>query len=120
MTQSQCWGTRGVGTVQKLSHLHVTAFFQRCMQAYELLQGPLVRWSKPGADVSPPTAVLVHGILGSRRNMQSFARMLLEVRVSNARAQAFYQAQGWRQCGLRKRYYADPEEDALLLERKLG
>ena len=50
------------------------------LQAYELLQGPLVRWSKPGVGVTPPTAVLVHGILGSRRNMQSFARMILEVR----------------------------------------
>ena len=26
-----------------------------------------------------PTAVLVHGILGSRRNLSSFARMLVEV-----------------------------------------
>ncbi|KAG1679639.1 hypothetical protein FOA52_006156 [Chlamydomonas sp. UWO 241] len=44
---------------------------------YDLMQGPLVRWTKPGM-IAPPTAVLVHGILGSRRNMQSFARMLLE------------------------------------------
>jgi len=27
-----------------------------------------------------PTAVLVHGILGSRRNLHSFAHMLVEVR----------------------------------------
>jgi ribosomal-protein-alanine acetyltransferase len=47
-------------------------------------------------------------------------RMLLEVRASNASALAFYQAQGWRQCGRRKRYYANPEEDAILMERKLG
>lgn len=46
--------------------------------AYEVLQGPLVRWTRPGKGVTPPTAVLVHGILGSKRNMQSFARMLLE------------------------------------------
>jgi ribosomal-protein-alanine N-acetyltransferase len=51
---------------------------------------------------------------------EGVVRMLLEVRASNARALAFYQAQGWRQCGRRKRYYADPEEDAVLMERLLG
>lgn len=45
--------------------------------AYELVQGALVRWSHP-SQKSPPTAVLVHGILGSRRNMASFAKMLVE------------------------------------------
>ncbi|KVH87965.1 hypothetical protein Ccrd_024653 [Cynara cardunculus var. scolymus] len=38
--------------------------------AYDLVQGPLVRWSYI-ADKSvpcPPTAVLLHGILGSRKN----------------------------------------------------
>lgn len=45
--------------------------------AYELLQGALVRYSASNGR-HPPTAVLVHGILGSRRNMQSFARKILE------------------------------------------
>ncbi|GAB2290354.1 hypothetical protein Dimus_024635 [Dionaea muscipula] len=48
--------------------------------AYELVQGALVRWSsfmdKSAPD--PPTAVLVHGILGSRKNWGTFARRLAE------------------------------------------
>ncbi|MFS7983676.1 putative palmitoyl-CoA hydrolase [Helianthus anomalus] len=46
--------------------------------AYDLVQGPLVRWSYI-ADRSvpcPPTAVLLHGILGSRKNWGTFARRL--------------------------------------------
>lgn len=50
---------------------------------------------------------------------ESLFRMLLEVRASNARAIRFYQAAGWRIGGSRKRYYADPEEDAVLMELPL-
>jgi hypothetical protein len=49
-------------------------------QAYELLQGNLVRFSPDAPTKDVPTAVLVHGILGSKRNLNSFARMLVEVR----------------------------------------
>jgi ribosomal protein S18 acetylase RimI-like enzyme len=45
--------------------------------------------------------------------------MLLEARASNAGALAFYRAQGWSEAGLRPRYYADPEEDAVLLRQAL-
>lgn len=49
-------------------------------QGYEMIQGALVRWSEMSPAVRPPpTAVLVHGILGSRKNMQSFARRLVQV-----------------------------------------
>lgn len=46
--------------------------------AYEIVQGPLVRYSTMGPGRAPPTAVLVHGILGKRQNMLSFARRLVE------------------------------------------
>lgn len=47
--------------------------------AYELVQGALVRWSEQQAGQRPPpTAVMVHGILGSRKNMQAYAHRLVE------------------------------------------
>lgn len=49
--------------------------------AYEMIQGSLVRFSSHNGMENgrhPPTAVLIHGILGSRRNMQSFAKRLVE------------------------------------------
>ncbi|KAK9843697.1 hypothetical protein WJX81_002902 [Elliptochloris bilobata] len=47
--------------------------------AYEMVQGALVRWSEVGPYCRPPpTCVLLHGILGSRRNLTSFAHRLVE------------------------------------------
>jgi [ribosomal protein S18]-alanine N-acetyltransferase len=45
--------------------------------------------------------------------------LLLEVRPSNASARALYHALGFAQIGRRPGYYADPTEDALLLQREL-
>jgi ribosomal-protein-alanine acetyltransferase len=45
-------------------------------------------------------------------------RVYLEVRESNAGAQEFYKALGFEQAGRRPKYYANPEEDALVLERE--
>ena len=50
---------------------------QHAELASELLQGNMVRFSDTSKR-DAPTAVLVHGILGSRRNLQSFARMVVE------------------------------------------
>ncbi|KMS99711.1 hypothetical protein BVRB_1g021440 [Beta vulgaris subsp. vulgaris] len=46
--------------------------------AYDLVQGALVKWSSlmDKSVPEPPTAVLVHGILGCRKNWGSFARRL--------------------------------------------
>jgi hypothetical protein len=49
------------------------------VQAYDIEQGTLAKWCAQGSGVTPPTAVLVHGILGSKRNLKSFTRMLLQV-----------------------------------------
>jgi ribosomal-protein-alanine N-acetyltransferase len=43
---------------------------------------------------------------------------LLEVRRGNTSARCLYEAEGFRIAGLRRDYYRDPPEDALLLERR--
>lgn len=50
------------------------------LQAHEIISGPLVRYSANASGKQPPTALLVHGIMGNRRNMHSFARRLVQVR----------------------------------------
>jgi len=44
----------------------------------------------------------------------------LEVRESNHNALAFYRSRGWRETGRRPRYYAEPEEDAVLMTLDLA
>ena len=48
------------------------------------------------------------------------ARIVLEVRASNWQAQELYKQQGYRPIGLRREYYYDNKEDALLMERIFG
>jgi ribosomal-protein-alanine N-acetyltransferase len=51
---------------------------------------------------------------------QGASRAMLEVRPGNAEARRLYAAFGFRQVGLRRGYYFDTGEDALLLEASLG
>lgn len=48
------------------------------------------------------------------------SEFILEVRASNHAAIALYRSLGWKENGRRPRYYADPEEDAVLMSRELG
>ena len=48
------------------------------------------------------------------------SEFMLEVREGNQRALDFYLSLGWRETGRRPRYYADPEEDAVLMSLVVG
>lgn len=56
---------------------------------------------------------LLTGLISKARATNSEA-VFLEVRASNLAARALYEAAGFRQSGLRKSYYANPLEDAVL------
>lgn len=51
---------------------------------------------------------------------QGIERMTLEVRVSNDLAQDLYKRMGFTVAGVRKGYYADTGEDALIMWAELG
>ena len=46
---------------------------------------------------------------------QGATRMRLEVRSANGAAQGLYRGMGFEECGLRRGYYADPVDDAVLM-----
>jgi len=48
------------------------------------------------------------------------ANYTLEVRVSNRGAIALYESYGFRNVGIRRRYYSDTGEDAIIMWRALG
>ena len=47
---------------------------------------------------------------------RSIKKILLEVRVSNSSAISFYKKLQFYKVGVRKKYYASPQEDALILQ----
>ncbi|MCK4539169.1 MAG: ribosomal protein S18-alanine N-acetyltransferase [Candidatus Krumholzibacteria bacterium] len=50
---------------------------------------------------------------------QGCVKVLLEVRDGNLRARKFYEKQGFSQVGVRKGYYSESGEDALILEKEI-
>ncbi len=89
------------------------------------------------ANVTPPEAELESIVVAEAFRRQGSARALvgallealrmhsvstvhLEVRSSNQGALALYAAAGFKQSGIRKRYYADPVEDGVLFSLDLG
>ena len=56
----------------------------------------------------------------ARLETRGIRQLFLEVRESNARARRFYERHGFREVGRRRRYYVEPDEDALVLYRSLG
>lgn len=63
-------------------------------------------------------ALLDHALASGRA--QGATRALLEVRASNVAAVRMYEESGFRQTAVRARYYANPVEDAVLMERELS
>ena len=51
---------------------------------------------------------------------RSFSFLTLEVRAGNAPAIALYEKNGYSRVGLRRGYYSDPKEDAVLMTKTLN
>jgi ribosomal-protein-alanine N-acetyltransferase len=50
--------------------------------------------------------------------LEGIRKVYLDVRSSNLAAQRLYEKYGFRHLGIRKHYYSNPEEDALVLVRE--
>jgi ribosomal-protein-alanine N-acetyltransferase len=62
-------------------------------------------------------ALLDEGLKSGARSGGRVA--LLETRVSNVSARALYRSRGFRDAGVRRSYYSDPMEDALIMKAKI-
>ena len=60
---------------------------------------------------------LVNVLVDELKKIESHC-LTLEVRASNTPAQALYEKLGFKQVGLRPRYYQNPREDALILRKE--
>ena len=60
---------------------------------------------------------LIEALVAALRERGS-KMLTLEVRASNATARQLYESLGFSQIGLRKNYYRNPKEDALILRKE--
>ena len=51
---------------------------------------------------------------------EGIKKILLDVRCGNAAARALYAAAGFKEDGIRQRFYENPVEDAVLMSREIG
>ncbi|MBI3122096.1 MAG: ribosomal protein S18-alanine N-acetyltransferase [candidate division NC10 bacterium] len=70
------------------------------------------RWRRRGIAGALLEAALDHG------RMRGARRAFLEVRVSNLAAQALYRQYGFEAAGVRRGYYDQPTEDAVIMRRE--
>jgi ribosomal-protein-alanine N-acetyltransferase len=73
----------------------------------------------PGARRRGVATALVEDLLREART-RDVEVVTLEVRVSNFAAQALYRRHGFRLAALRRGYYRDTGEDALVMEWRAG
>jgi ribosomal-protein-alanine N-acetyltransferase len=91
------------------------AFFRTVLPESELLHLAVApEWRR----LHVATALLDRAMAGLAD--QGCTVCFLEVRASNAAALRLYARTGFRQTGIRKHYYSQPVEDALLLTRDIG
>ena len=91
-------------------------------RVYVVVEGP----RPPTRDGAPEDDAPGDGV---RRDLLGYAGLwfgdgrgdadLLEVRRSNTAAQALYERHGFEVLGVRRRYYTGPDEDALVMRRRL-
>ena len=62
--------------------------------------------------------ILIEALMKDLKNYRGSTCLTLEVRASNEPAKALYEMLEFRQVGLRKNYYRNPREDALILRKE--
>lgn len=60
--------------------------------------------------------MLLGNAIGELKRLRSAAKLTLEVRQSNLAAVRFYEKSGFSITGMRKKYYKEPEDDAIIME----
>jgi ribosomal-protein-alanine N-acetyltransferase len=60
------------------------------------------------------------GAVMERGKVRGADRVILEVREGNAAARDFYRLYGFVDIGMRRRYYSDTDEDAIVMEYVFG
>lgn len=126
MSFSDPWSANTFRSSLQRPEVHMTVAESRTLAGEAVVGGYLVAWfvvdegEIANVAVHPDWrrrgvgAALLDDVLAAAR-ASGVRTLYLEVRASNAAAQALYASRGFHPVGRRRRYYVDPVEDALLL-----
>ena len=103
-TYSRTYGARMAGRIAAFVVVHVVAD-----EAHVVNLAVAPDWRRRGV-----ASALLRGVVEDLRG-EDIRWLYLEVRAGNAAARALYQRLGFCESGLRRRYYSDNGEDAVLM-----
>jgi len=124
-TFSDAWSVQGVtdSYMQRQSFITVAEMEEKivayCIVYYVLEEGEIARIA---VDKELRRQGIGRGLLDYTCSMcleQQIERLLLDVRVSNRFARDFYERYGFQIDGMRKNFYKNPSEDAVLMSKSL-
>lgn len=123
---SDAWTSQGIrGTMEQSQAFIVVAEFDGelvgyCIVYYVLDEGEIARIA---VDENVRRQGVGRGLLDyvcKCCRQKKIERLLLDVRESNSGARAFYQRYGFKEDGIRKDFYEQPKENAVLMSKVLA
>ena len=120
------WSQKGISDTWKQNHaLILGAWLEERMIGYVVFyyvldEGEIVRIAVDAACRRQGAAGQMLKELWRFCSEKEITRMMLDVRKSNKPAIYFYQSHGFVEDGIRKNYYENPSEDAILMSCESG
>lgn len=120
---SDAWSERGIReTLEQNNVIVLGTWDEYCMIGYVILyyvldEGEIARIAVDAEYRRQGAAGRLMQCLQKKCEEKGIKRIMLDVRIGNNPAITFYQAQGFEKDGIRRGYYANPTEDALLMSQ---
>lgn len=122
---SDAWTRKGIEDSLQQEHTVLLGIWkEHCMAGYVILyyvldEGEIARIAVEPSSRRQGAAGLLLERLETICESKGILRLMLEVRRSNAAAVSFYKKHGFTEDGVRRGYYTNPCEDALLMSKRL-
>lgn len=119
------WTEKGIAeTLSQKNTVLLGAWKNRALAGYVILyyvldEGEIARIAVESSCRRQGAAGCLLGRIRDICVSRGITRLMLEVRESNTAAVSFYKRHGFTEDGVRKAYYSNPREDAILMSRDI-
>ncbi len=125
-TFTDAWTVQGIRDTFRQKHALITVaelegeVIGYCILYYVLDEGEIARIAMAPGTRGKGFGKQLLGFTAKQCAQLQVTRLLLDVRESNATARAFYSAFGFQEDGIRKCFYENPQEDAVLMSASIS